>query len=113
MPGKGDGTTTYLQPERIKQLQSQVSERLTVIGEMVAAEPRVSLLDDEGREIAISVHGWDHLRLRYLDDPNRHADPDLHDYAAGVTVPGLNPRHHRDGFWRHRAVDHQRGRNDR
>ena len=37
---------------------------LTVIGEVVAGDRHVALLDDAGLEMPLEAAGWDHLRAR-------------------------------------------------
>jgi len=48
--------------ETIEQVGEAISAALTVIGRMFeSTEHRPRLLDRDGKELAVAVHGWDHL----------------------------------------------------
>ena len=48
--------------EAVEQVGDEISATLTVIGRMVeSTEHRPRLLDRAGNELAVAVHGWDHL----------------------------------------------------
>lgn len=64
LTGGGDYELALIAPPPAMEalLQAQTEVALTVIGEVVAGDPHVAVIDERGQEIPLGSQGWDHFK---------------------------------------------------